>query len=155
MVKKKSACNVGDPGSIPGSGRSPGEGNGNPLQYSSLKNYIDRGAWWATIQGSQRVRYDWATNTNYVLGPMLNPRDEEMSRPQPYCGYEFNVQQAALPAQGAQWLQWVYRMNPFPAPGTNPDKAVQVIPPHLPPTPKPMRSTFILSKGIHWLRMGL
>ena len=45
---KESACNVGDPGSIPGSGRSPGEGNGNPLQYSCLENAMDRGAWWAT-----------------------------------------------------------------------------------------------------------
>ena len=41
-----SACNVGDLGSIPGSGRSPGEGNGNPLQYSCLENPMDRGAWW-------------------------------------------------------------------------------------------------------------
>ena len=42
---KASACNVGDPGSIPGSGRSPGEGNGNPLQYSCLENPMDGGAW--------------------------------------------------------------------------------------------------------------
>ena len=42
---KASACNVGDPGSIPGSGRSPGEGNGNPLQYSCLENPLDGGAW--------------------------------------------------------------------------------------------------------------
>ena len=42
---KPSACNVGDPGSIPGSGRSPGEGNGNPLQYSCLENSMDGGAW--------------------------------------------------------------------------------------------------------------
>ena len=41
---KASACNIGDPGSIPGSGRSPGEGNGNPLQYSCLENPMDRGA---------------------------------------------------------------------------------------------------------------
>ena len=39
---KESACNVGDPGLIPGSGRSPGEGNGNPLQYSCLENFMDR-----------------------------------------------------------------------------------------------------------------
>ena len=45
---KASACNAGDPGSIPGSGRSPGEGNGNPLQYSCLENPMDGGAWWAT-----------------------------------------------------------------------------------------------------------
>ena len=42
---KESACNVGDLGLIPGSGRSPGEGNGNPLQYYCLENSMDRGAW--------------------------------------------------------------------------------------------------------------
>ena len=46
---KASAYNAGDPGSIPGSGRSPGEGNGNPLQYSYLENPKDRGAWWAIV----------------------------------------------------------------------------------------------------------
>ena len=46
---KVSACNVGDPGSIPGLGRSPGEGNGNPLQYSCLENPMDRGAWRAIV----------------------------------------------------------------------------------------------------------
>ena len=48
---KESACNAGDPGLIPGSGRSPGEGNGNPLQYSCLNKTMDRGAWWATVHG--------------------------------------------------------------------------------------------------------
>ena len=46
---KVSACNAGDLGSIPGLGRSPGEGHGNPLQYSCLENPMDRGAWWATV----------------------------------------------------------------------------------------------------------
>ena len=46
----------GDTGSIPGWGRSPGEGNGNPLQYSCLKNPMDRGAWWATVQGVAKIR---------------------------------------------------------------------------------------------------
>ena len=50
---KVSACNVGDLGLIPGSGRSPGEGNGNPLQYPCLENPMDGGAWWATVHGSQ------------------------------------------------------------------------------------------------------
>ena len=50
-VGKESACDAGDPGSIPGSGRSPGEGNGNPLQYFSLENPMDRRAWRATIHG--------------------------------------------------------------------------------------------------------
>ena len=48
---KASASNAGDPGSIPESGRSAGEGNGNPLQYSCLENPIDGGAWWATVYG--------------------------------------------------------------------------------------------------------
>ena len=48
---KDSACNAGDPGSIPGLGRSPGEGNGNPLQYSCLENSMERGTWQATVQG--------------------------------------------------------------------------------------------------------
>ena len=60
---KESACNARDPGSIPGSGKSPGEGNGNPLHYSCLENPKDKGAWGATVHGSQRVRHDWVTNT--------------------------------------------------------------------------------------------
>ena len=48
---KGSACNAGDLGLIPELGRSPGEGNGNPLQYFCLENSMDRGAWWATVHG--------------------------------------------------------------------------------------------------------
>ena len=48
---KESACNAGDLGSVPGSGRSPGEGKGNPLQDSCLGSPMDRGAWWATVHG--------------------------------------------------------------------------------------------------------
>ena len=48
---KESVYIAGDPGSIPGSGRSPGKGNGNLLQYSCLKNPMDRGAWQATVHG--------------------------------------------------------------------------------------------------------
>ena len=50
-VVKNLPANAGDVGSILGSGRSPGEGNGNPLQYSCLGNPMDRGAWWATVPG--------------------------------------------------------------------------------------------------------
>ena len=49
LDSKDSACNAGDLGSIPGSRRSPGEGNGDPLQYSCLENSMDREAWWATV----------------------------------------------------------------------------------------------------------
>ena len=52
---KASAWNEGDPGSIPGLGRSPGEGNGNPLQYSCLENPMEGGTWWAKSMGLQRV----------------------------------------------------------------------------------------------------
>ena len=55
---KKSACSAGNPGSIPGLGKSPGEENGNPLQYSCLENSMDKGAWQAIAHGSQRVRHE-------------------------------------------------------------------------------------------------
>ena len=53
---KASVCNVGDLDSIPGSGRFPGEGNGNPLQYSCPENPMDGGAWWATVHGVTKSR---------------------------------------------------------------------------------------------------
>ena len=55
-VGEESACNAGDPGSIPGWGRSPGKGNGNPLQYSCLENPMDRGAWQVTIHEVAKSR---------------------------------------------------------------------------------------------------
>ena len=65
-VKPESSCNEGNPGLIPGSGRSPGEGNGNPLQYSHLENSMDRGA-----MRSHRVRHDWTTNIFTFLSVSL------------------------------------------------------------------------------------
>ena len=53
---KESACIVGDLSSIPGMGRSPGEEKGYPLQYSGLENFMDRGAWWATVQEVTKSR---------------------------------------------------------------------------------------------------
>ena len=60
---KASACNEGDLSSIPGSGRSPGEGNGNPLQYSCLENPMDGGAWWATVHG---VAKSWTQLSDFT-----------------------------------------------------------------------------------------
>ena len=54
-------ANVGDPGSIPGSGRSPREGNGNPLHYSCLENSMDRGTWWAAVHGVTKNQ-TWLSN---------------------------------------------------------------------------------------------
>ena len=66
-VVKNLPANVGDAGSIPGLGRSPGGGNGSPPQYSCLENSLDRGAWWATVHvitKSQTRRRDCAINTH-------------------------------------------------------------------------------------------
>ena len=60
---KASACNARDLGSIPGSGRSPGEGNGTLLQYSCLENPMDGGAWWATVHGVTKSRTLYVTST--------------------------------------------------------------------------------------------
>ena len=65
---KASASNMGDPGLISGSGRSPGEGNGNPLQYSCLENPMDGEAWWATVHGvaKSQTRLSDFTFTHYT-----------------------------------------------------------------------------------------
>ena len=60
---KESARKAGDPGSIPGLGRSPGEGNGNPFQYSCLENSMDRGDWWATVHGIIKSQ-TWLTHSH-------------------------------------------------------------------------------------------
>jgi len=58
---KESDPSTGDPGSIPGSGRTPGEGNGYPLQCSCLENFMARGAWWATVDG---ITESWTQLSN-------------------------------------------------------------------------------------------
>ena len=83
---KESVCSVGDLGSIPGSGRSPGEANGNPLQYSCLKNPMDIGAWGTTVHGVARVGHNLATKP---------PRPDHQGNPclhylsHPVCGILF------------------------------------------------------------------
>ena len=63
---KASARNAGDPGSIPGSGRSAGEGNGNPLQHSCLENSMDGGTWWATVHGVAKSQKRLSDFTKHV-----------------------------------------------------------------------------------------
>ena len=66
-VVKNPPANVGDSGSISGCGKSPREGNGNPLQYSCLGNPMDRGAWRATVRGVVRVRHDLVTKQQHQI----------------------------------------------------------------------------------------
>ena len=61
---KESVCNAGDPVSIPGSGRSPGEEHGNPIHFSCLGNPMDRGTWQAIVYRVERVGHDLVTNTH-------------------------------------------------------------------------------------------
>ena len=68
---KESACNAGDPSLIPGLGGAPGEGNGNPLQYSCLENPMDRGTWWARVHG---VAKEWD------MTERLNSNNQQQSR---------------------------------------------------------------------------
>ena len=77
-VGKESACSAGDPGSIPGLERSPGEGNGSPLQYSCLENPMDRGAWKATVHGVTRVGHDLVTKppTTTINRAVMKFREE-------------------------------------------------------------------------------
>ena len=74
---KESACNEGDLGSIHGLGRSPGGDHDHPLQYSSLENPMDRGAWWTTVNGLQRVRHDWVTKHMYTV-KLLRQEDQRL-----------------------------------------------------------------------------
>ena len=67
QTHKESLCNAGDPDSIPGQGRFPGERNDNPLPYSCLENSMGIGAWWATVTGLQRSRHDWMSDTFFFL----------------------------------------------------------------------------------------
>ena len=79
---KESACNAGDPGSVPEVGRSPGEGNGNPLQYSCLENPMHREAWQATVHGvtkSQTQPSNEHTQSDCIVESHLNGRQAALA----------------------------------------------------------------------------
>ena len=99
---KERACSAGDLGSIPGSGISPGEGNGYSLQYSCLENPTDRGAWWATVHGiTERVGHDWArTHAKFPRG--LSARFLEF----PVSPSRWKWKKQCWPADLAGALQW-------------------------------------------------
>ena len=97
---KESACNAGDAGdtgSIPGLGRSPGEGNGNLLQLSCLKNPMDRGAWWATVHG---VTKRWTQVSTYSLRSFSSV--QSLSRVQLFATPWTAARQASLPISSSQ-----------------------------------------------------
>ena len=73
---KESACSAEDQVSVPGWGRSPGEGNGNPLQYSCLENPMDRGAWQATVHG---VAKSWTQLMFYVLTKLEEKKNRDLT----------------------------------------------------------------------------
>ena len=78
---QETACSTGDPSSIPGSERLPGEGNSNPLHYSCLENPMEREAWRATVPGVRRVRHDLMTKPHMFPAPgdLPNPGIDPMS----------------------------------------------------------------------------
>ena len=93
-------ANAGNAGSIPGSGRSPGEGNGNPLQYSRLENPMDRGAWQATVHGITKGRRQLSSETTimrrsnifyhlrlYNEVPNMKPNPETVYKTNDYFDY--------------------------------------------------------------------
>ena len=84
-ISKESACNAGDLGSSPGFGRTPGEGNGNQLQYSCLENPMDRGASWATVHGvtknkdvGNKAREEKKSSEVRVLGKLTSGHPESI-----------------------------------------------------------------------------
>ena len=98
-VVKNASANAGDAGSIPGSGRSPGEGNGNPLQYSCLGNPMDGGAWGATVHG---VTKDSNTTER------LNSNSPEKRITQVHKGWEKNLEPRILqPGNSAFEELWI------------------------------------------------
>ena len=89
---KASACNAGDPGTIPGSGRSPAEGNANPLQYSCLENSMDGGAWWVTVHV---VTKSWTRLRDFTFTHIMAETGEGNGNPLLYSCLENPVDRGA------------------------------------------------------------
>ena len=117
LVVKNPPANTGETreeGSVPGPGRPPGGGNGNPLQYSCLENVVDRGAWWATVHSFAKSQTHWSdlAHTHAALLNLFNP---SASSPEVITGCEIygappsisrRQQQGVKPALGSLWA-WV------------------------------------------------
>ena len=107
-VGKESACRAGDLGLIPGSGISPGKGNGNPLQYSCLKNSLDRGAGQATVHIS-RVRYNLATKPLNLN--ILQNRYACVSCVKHENSVEININNIIIPPNKSTKVWFIYFIN--------------------------------------------
>ena len=103
-----SACNVGDRGLIPGLGRPPGEGNGNPLQYSCLKNPTDGGAWWATVHGVKKSR---TRLSDFTLLLVLQASVLE-SLSITLLNWDYSLVAQRLKCLPAMWETWVRSLGP-------------------------------------------
>ena len=90
---------MGDPGSTPGPGRSPGEGNGNPLQYSCLENSTDKGAWWAGVHGLAKS-WTWLSDYIFTSSSLIAYNSYSIKFP--------SVNEVALPSY---WLHWICRLH--------------------------------------------
>ena len=100
QMVKASASNAGDPGSIPGTGRSPGEGNGNPLQYCCLENFMDGEAWWAIVHGVTKSRTrlsnftqpQCTNHTGFSMREPWNHYARSQKTAQAVCLFTYNTQ---------------------------------------------------------------
>ena len=99
---KESACNAGDLGLILGSGRCPGEGNGNPLQYSCLQNFMDQGARWATVHSTAKSRTRLSDTHTHVQHDYYKPIHCGIVLKQKF-GNSPRVQQEGIPLICLQW----------------------------------------------------
>ena len=115
-VSKESACSAADPGLIPGSGRSPGEGNGNSLQYPCLENPMDRGAWWAAVHGVAKS-WAWLSNTATSALEYLFSADPWQGdwtpwpKPSRLLSQTVNKYILRLQVLGVHWKDWCWSWN--------------------------------------------
>ena len=124
----QSACSEGDSGLITESGRSPGKGNGNPLQYPCLGNLMDRGAWRATVHGVTRVGYDLSTKQQLMRGVRIASLVAQMVQSLPAV-WETRVQ---FLGQEIPWRR-TWQTTPVILPGKSHGwRSLAVYSPHVP-----------------------
>ena len=130
---KKPVCNAGDTYLIPESGRSPGEGNGNPLQYSCLENPMDREAWWATVHEVTESDMTQQLNSNNKQKFLHTQKKSEvcqsLSCVQLLLAPQTIACQAPLSMRFSRQEYW--RGLPFPSPGDIPDPGIKLRSPAL------------------------